>query len=396
MIRFLACFVIIGLAYVALYILSHKSSSLPRPMGNTLVQQETAPGKKPVAWTIHSFYSSDTVLDRLTDSIYNSLSDKEKVSQLIMPGTSLKKNIGLPFPEIMRLYKNRQIGGVVFLKGTKAEFASQISQLNKTSTSNKALPLIFSCDCEPALFHKKFMDADSLTTTSSLKTSEQVRKVVDDIASQIKIMGIHWNLAPVVDLSMNKEIIDNRSFGSENKNVVSQSITFIRQSSKNNIATSVKHFPGHGAVKGDSHRKLVYADSALSELANFKEVIEDAHPASVMIGHIAIPDNSRYGTKGLPASISKEIVTGLLRKDLNFNGIILTDAMNMAAVKSFRDADFRALKAGNDMVLMPLDVAALHTRLLAEMKRDSPMKDQLKASIKKVIRLKICVGAIRL
>ena len=394
--RFFACFIIIALGYVALYMLSRKPSSLPRPLGNTLVQQEHTQGKKPVPWTIHSFYSSDTLLDRLTDSIYSSLSDKEKVAQLIMPGTSLKKNIGLPFSEIMQLYKNHQIGGVVFLKGTKTEFTSQISRLNKTSISNKALPLIFSCDCEPALFHKKFMDADSLTTTSSLKTSEQVRKVVDNIASQIKSMGIHWNLAPVVDLSINKEIIDNRSFGSDNKQVVSQSIIFIRQSSQKNIATSVKHFPGHGTVKGDSHRKLVYADSALSELRNFKEVIRHAYPASVMVGHIAIPDNSRYGTKGLPASISKEIVTGLLREELDFNGIIFTDAMNMAAVKSFRDADFRAIKAGNDMVLMPLDAASLHARLLAEMKRSSPIKEQLTASIKKVIRLKICVGAILL
>ncbi len=396
MIRFFTCFLIVGLGCVALYMLSQRPSSLPRPMGNTLVRQEAATEKKLVPWTINSFYSNDTLLDRLTDSIYNSLSDKEKVAQLIMPGTSSRKNIGLPFSEIKRLYNNRQIGGVVFLKGNKIEFASQISELNKTSKSNKALPLIFSCDCEPALFHKKFMDADSLTTTSSLKTSEQVRKVVDDIASQIKTMGIHWNLAPVVDLSTNKEIIDNRSFGSDNKHVVSQSIAFISQSSQQNIATTVKHFPGHGSVKGDSHHKLVYADSSLPELSNFKAVIEAASPASVMLGHIAIPKNSRYNTKGLPASISKEVVTGLLRENLEFNGIIITDAMNMAAVKNFRDADFKAIQAGNDMVLMPLNVVALHTRLLGELKRNSLLKEQLVASIKKVIRLKICVGAIRL
>lgn len=345
-------------------------------------------------WNLKDFYSPDKALEQLVDSIYNSLGLAERAAQMIMTATSEYKGIGLSFPAVLKLYRQRLIGGILFLKGRKSVFAQEAKALMKTAADNKILSPIFSCDCEPSLFHKKFTDADSLTATSDLQDITAVEKVATTISIEMKRLGIHWNFAPVADINYNKEIIDNRSFGSNNNEVVEKSVSFILSSANNDIATSVKHFPGHGAVKGDSHKKLVYIDSVFAELDNFKNIIQRASPVSVMVGHIAVKNNREFDTKNLPASLSEKIIRRLLKDSLGFRGIVVTDAMNMGAVKDIPGADLKAVLAGNDLILYPQHTEELHRNIVKLLKTDGKKVRELANSIKKIIRLKICLGLL--
>ena len=345
-------------------------------------------------WSVEDFYSTDSILLREVDNIYNSMDVNERAAQLIMAGTGRSKAFGLPFAKIMQLYKSKVIGGVLFLKGTRNLFKEEVKKINLASVNGNILPSIFSCDCEPTLFHKKFTDADSMQATSELKTAQDVKKSAAAISNQMHQIGIQWNFAPVADVGINEEIINKRSFGNDTQQVIRKSIAFINSSTDSNIVTTIKHFPGHGAVKGDSHRQLVYIDSVLTELENFKSIIKLANPISVMIGHIAVENNETYNTNGMPSSLSKKIITTLLKINIGFKGIIVSDAMNMGAVKNIPNADYLAILAGNDIVVMPQDAQLLHKKLVRDLLSNSVLKNNLVNSVKKILKLKICLGLI--
>jgi beta-N-acetylhexosaminidase len=348
----------------------------------------------PKHFTLADFYSNNDTLAKKVDSLYKGMDIGERAAQLIMPATGVSKKYGLPFATIVQLYQSKKIGGLLFLKGTRPLFTGEIKKLNALADSTGLFPLVYSCDCEPALFHHKFTDADSMAPASLLKTNEAVAASANAVAAEMKKMGIQWNLAPVVDLGSNQAIINNRSFGNSPPDVIAKSVSFIKASAQNNIATAIKHFPGHGAITGDTHRELLYIDASLTEVNNFQAVIYQAAPISVMTGHIAIQNNPVYQTGGLPASLSEKIVTNLLKKDLGFMGIVVTDAMNMGALRNIPDADYRAILAGNDMVVMPQNVTKLHGQLVSLLRLNNGQGKSLEQSVKKLLRLKFCLGII--
>ena len=369
------------------------NGKLSAPIGNNNTGIDTTAltaGHK--NWTIRDFYSTDSILLSKVDSLYTVMSINERAAQLIMPGTGISKSFGLPFPKIVQLYNDGIIGGVLFLKGNRTLFREEIKKLNQLSATSKRLPPVFSCDCEPTIFHRKFTDADSMTAASGLKTISEVNQSASNISHEMRELGIHWNFAPVSDVNFNQDIIFNRSFGSDPADVIAKSAAFINASADSNIATTIKHFPGHGAVTGDSHRQLVYIDSLMSETENFRSIIDIAHPVSVMVGHIAVRNNKKFNTGGLPSSLSANIISGLLKNSMKFKGIVVTDAMNMRAVKNIPGADYRAIKAGNDLVVMPQNVQLLHQLLVKDLKKKSALGMELEISIKKILKLKYCLG----
>lgn len=345
------------------------------------------------SFTLGDFYSDNPLLQKQVDIIYNNLSLVERAAQLIMPATSEYYKIGIPFSEIKTAVLNKQIGGVLYLKGTKKKFAEEIQELNAFSKTSGGLPLISSCDCEPTLYHKKFRDADSVTATNLLTSDVLVEKSVERISSEIFAMGIRLNFAPVVDIAQNKEVIKTRSFSKNPDVIVSRSNKFVEVSQQMNIAATLKHFPGHGAVKGDSHKRLVYIDKVLTEIETFRKIINQSHPIAVMVGHIAINNNSDYD-ENIPASISRKVITRLLKEELGFKGIVVTDAMQMKAVLNIQNASWKAIIAGADLIIMPVDIKVLHNQIVNELKKTSSLQNQLTISIKKILRLKVCAGVV--
>lgn len=340
-------------------------------------------------YNLMDFYNYQPELEHEVDKIFNKLSDQQKVGQLLLQAVGI---YGKTESELEELVRNEKLGGVILLNGNKADFTQLTKNFNNLTKGQGSLPLLFTADAEPSLINKKIIGTKVVSKTSSIKSNTQCITVCNTISKDLKEIGIHQNYAPVCDLSnQNAAMFGSRSFGGEPKNVVNLTQTFIENSQKQGIIATAKHFPGHGFVQGDSHKQLVYIDGEMRELAVYKPLIE-AGVLSIMVGHIAIQNNPKYQTNGMPASCSRKIVTDLLKNELNFRGLIVTDAMNMGALKNIPNPCFEAVKAGCDMILMPADEEQLIQDILDEMQKNPVFKNQIYVSVKKIIRLKICLG----
>lgn len=346
---------------------------------NTLAQQFNNP----------SVQQKQQVID-----IYNQLTDEERAAQMIMIASS--ETLGFPYASHVKQKIDKGVAGnVIFLKGTTTNFKKQETYLSNSIT--KGLLPIFGCDCEPSLFHYKFTDKKRMLPTSKLQDSLKIVQSLDTINRVMEDLHININFAPVVDMAVNKEIISNRSMSTDPKKLVYLNSIFVNHEQNNNIAATIKHFPGHGAVTGDTHHNKVWINGKMTELENFRNVIKKSDPLLVMIGHISIKNNPEgYNTEnGIPSSISRKIVTDLLKKDIGFTGIATTDALNMGAVKNIPNADFEAVKAGIDLVLMPNNPEKLHAQLTAALKANDALAKQIETSVKKIILLKVITGRVK-
>lgn len=340
-------------------------------------------------FTLADFYTDNPDIDKIVNEIFISMSEDEKIGQMIVPAVG---KYGKPESEIMELIKKKRIGGVLLLKGSKDEFKKYVEKFNVELKNSNSLPLIFSADAEPSLINNKISGLKKINATNTIKNIKESSNTANEICTILKEIGINQNYAPVCDFSINKEIIGNRSFGNNEGELIKLSGEFIKQTQENNIIATAKHFPGHGNVKGDSHKEIVSVNGVLKELNVFKEII-DVGVISIMVGHIAIENNGKYNTEGLPSTLSRKIVTGLLKNELGFRGLVITDAMNMEAVSKFQSPSLKAIEAGCDMVLMPSDEIKLINSVNEKINKDSEFRKQVYESVKKVIRLKICLGS---
>jgi beta-N-acetylhexosaminidase len=328
------------------------------------------------------------VLRKRIDSIYNQLTPAQRAAQLIMVASSTFEKIGTPYSTAKRLVATGIADGVVFLKGATNEFRKQTQELTQLHTAGELAPL-FACDCEPSLFQMKWIDAPAVPKTNTLTTSQKVQSATDVINMTMQATGVNLNFAPVADVGSNKAVINNRAFSGIADSVAVRAIDFVRATQAGGIGATVKHFPGHGNVVGDSHKQQVFIEGTLTELETFRKIISQSAPAAVMIGHIVVRNNPTYTTNGLPASLSPVIIQKLLRGELGYDGLITTDALGMEGVRRVPDADFKALQAGADLALMPVNPVALHQRIIKEMQAGGPLSEQLAQSVKRVIRYKL-------
>lgn len=340
---------------------------------------------------LNDFYKYNPTLEHKVDVIFNNLSDAERVAQMIVTSAG---ELGKPESTVYKLAQENKIGGVVFLKGTAKNHKKMIDSLNIISRSKNQIPLLFSIDAEPSLFNGRLQGSQTLMKTIDIKNTKQSDSIASIINKDLIDIGFHQNFAPVVDISPENEAIKDRSFGNDKNKVVELSNQFIKTTQQQGIIATAKHFPGHGLVKGDTHKKSVYIDGDLQELEIYPPLISEG-VLSIMIAHITIQNNEKYDTNGLPASCSRKIVTDLLKEELGFKGLIITDALNiMKAVTIIVNAPLLASKAGNDMLLMPIDETATINSILAEMEKDAAYKTQVYESVKKIIRFKILLQLI--
>ncbi len=342
-------------------------------------------------FSLQDFYTNNLELNRTVDSIFNTLSDKQKVAQMIITSAG---ELGKSEVTVQKLASQDAIGGVVFLKGSKKKHTENINTLNKIAAKNKSLPLLFSMDAEPSLFASRIKGAKDVGKTIDIKNDTQSDSVVSIINQELRDIGVHHNYAPVLDISPNNEAIKSRSYGSNKDSVINLANQFIRCTQEGGIIATAKHFPGHGLVKGDTHKQSVYIDGPLEEVDNYKKIIADG-VLSIMVAHITIQNNEEYGTDGLPSSCSRKIITSLLKEKMKFNGIVISDALNiMKAVTILDNAPLLASKAGCDLILMPQNEIKTINAILAETKTNPDYKKQVMQSVKKILRLKLCAGVI--
>ena len=342
-----------------------------------------------VEYSLKDFLSENEQLDKDVDALFKTLDDTAIVAQLIMPAVG---RLGQTPQTIEAHIKKRQIGGVLMLNGSVKQFSGWITKFNKLNAANGNPGFLYSADAEPSLFNRKITGAPVVKKANEITSLEQVNACADTIAAVLKRIGINYNFAPVVDLSKNATV-GYRGFGKNPANNIPWSNAFIQRMQENGVIATAKHFPGHGLVSGDTHKSLQAIDGELKEVPTYPKLIEDG-VLSIMIGHLAVINNPKYDTKGLPATCSKTIVTDLLRNELGFKGLVVTDAMNMGGVTAIKGNSVKAIEAGVDILLMPIDAAKAHSEILARYRTDAVFKAQVDAAAKRVLRMKLCVGAI--
>lgn len=344
-----------------------------------------------------SLFAEDLIAQRQwVDSIYSNLSLEEKIGQLFMIDVFTSRSDS-ELESLESLIKSNHVGGVIFSKGNPYR---QAQLTNKIQTENK-IPLLVGMDAEWGLA----MRLDSTyafpwnMTLGAIQDTSIVRKVGQQIGKHSKRLGVHINFAPVADINTNPNnpIIGNRSFGETKDIVISHSVALMKGMHEAGILSSAKHFPGHGDTEQDSHKTLPsigFSEKRIRdiELKPFQALIDEG-VSSVMVAHLNIP--SLESQKNLPSSLSSKIVSDLLKEELGFNGLIITDALNMKGVSNSStpgEVDMEAFKAGSDILLISEDIPkAINIIKEAVLKGDITNK-RLAASVKKILYAKYKVG----
>ncbi len=331
---------------------------------------------------LYDMVSENAYLDHQVEQWYSSLTDTQKLAQLIMPDVGSSFTVS----DIKYLLKREVIGGFMILN--KNITRKDVEKLKKATKT----PLLVAMDAEPSLMAYR-TNLEGIASSNSFKTPEDIRKNTKKIADYLEKLGVNVNFAPVYDNSSNTSVIGDRSFGILPIEILPRASVFVDYFKSRNIAPTAKHFPGHGEVTGDTHKHLqVLKGLSDLELEAFQAAIDDHEVPIMMVGHLAVKSMDKYDTGGLPATLSPQIMMDLLRKKMGFRGVVITDAMNMGAVSNIKNKNILAFESGADIVLMPSNPEKLHTDLLAKVKKDPSYWKILAPKIKRVLRLKVCLG----
>lgn len=316
---------------------------------------------------MNKFISTTAALDQL--------STVEKVGQLFMPAAFIndtKEEIA----KLEKLISTHHIGGLCFFH-SRASAATNFEGKKKLTINENsfevlknlikryqkaaAYPLLIAIDAEWGLamrIEKTPQYPYAITLGANKNNSDLSYEVGKQIAKDCKSAGVHWNLSPVVDINTNaaNPVIGYRSFGDNRENVVSLARAYIKGTQSEGILTSIKHFPGHGDTATDSHLGLPVINKTKAELLEnelhpFQQLIDDGVD-SVMVGHLSVPALTTVAN--LPSSINKDIITGMLRNEMGFDGVVISDALNMHAVSKNYPVpgalEWLAFDAGNDVL----------------------------------------------
>ncbi len=333
------------------------------------------------------------------DKTYSSLSQEEKLGQLFIVALYTNKGEN-EISNVRNIVRNDKIGGLILMQDDAAREIALVNEFQQTSK----IPLMIGMDAEWGVFQRipaahKFPWA---ITLGAIQDKSLIEKMAAKIAEDCRRMGINWDFAPVVDVNTNpgNPIIGNRSFGSEVNNVVSSALPYANGLQNNNILAAIKHFPGHGDTDTDSHLDLPVVSHTQErlnavEIAPFKALM-DKGIGGVMVAHLYVP--ALEPAKGVPASISKNIITGLLKEKLGYKGLIITDALNMGAVANKYkpgELDAMAFEAGNDIMLFSQGVAAGKKLIRQAIDEGKISRSRLEESVKKILLTKYFLGLDR-
>jgi beta-N-acetylhexosaminidase len=343
-----------------------------------------------------SFTEPNIEQDRWVDSVFKKLNRRGKIAQLFFLRAHTDK--GKVYEEtVAELIRKHKVGGLVFFQGGPGRQAVLTNQYQKLAR----VPLLIAMDAEWGLG----MRLDSTIsypyqmTLGAIQDTNLIYRMGQNIAADFKRIGMHINFAPVVDINNNPNnpVINYRSFGDNKYNVALKSSAYMRGLQDAGILVSIKHFPGHGDTNVDSHNDLPvlgFTKARLDslELYPFKELIRQG-ASGVMVAHMNIP--SLDNTPNLPSTLSRPIVTGLLKEQLGFKGLVFSDAMEMKGVVKFfpdGEADVRAVIAGNDVIELSEDAPRAIKLVRRAIREKRLTMDQIDESVRKVLAAKYWAG----
>ncbi|MFT5715535.1 MAG: beta-glucosidase-like glycosyl hydrolase/CubicO group peptidase (beta-lactamase class C family) [Flavobacterium sp.] len=330
------------------------------------------------------------------DSIYDAMTFDERVGQLFMVA-AFSNGDNVHFKAIDKLITENKIGGLIFFQGGPVR---QAKLTNRFQAQSK-VPLFIGNDAEWGLGMR--LDSTSSypynMTLGAVQDLKLIEKMGAQIGKQSKRLGLQFNFAPVLDINTNPKnpIIGFRSFGEDKYKVTERATALMKGIQSEGVFATGKHFPGHGDTETDSHKELPTVSFSkerleMMEFYPYKKMFEEGL-SSVMVAHLNVP--SLESRSNYPSSISYNVVTNILQKEMGFNGLIFTDALNMKAVSNFNKTelvDLKAFLAGNDILLFPEDVP-MAIEVFRQAYEDSLLTEERVAfSVKKILKFKYLGG----
>ncbi len=363
--------------------------------------------------------------ERWAEKTLRGMTLDEKVAQLLVPSVSgvFSSTDSNAFEGWRRLVRERKVGGVhvfggsepvpaVLLNpsyGTSGSRARRSQPLEMAALLNRLqresdVPLLVTADFEGGVGYQ-VEGATRLPRAMTMGASRDaglVFRAAELAAREGRSLGVHVNFYPVVDVNNNPRnpIINLRSFGEDPALVGEMARAYVRGTHAGGMLATAKHFPGHGDTAVDTHLDLPTIDQPRTrldavELPPFRAAIAEGVDA-VMSSHIVLP--ALDPTPGVPATLSRPILTGLLREELGFDGLVFTDAMEMQAIRDHfpaGEAAARAVRAGADLVLVPPDPEAAFRGIREAVDRGDLSSEQLDRSVRRILRAKARMGLFR-
>lgn len=330
------------------------------------------------------------------DSVLNTLTLDERIAQLIMVAAYSNRDAAHQ-QDLLQMVKTHKVGGLIFFQGGPGRQALMANELQEASK----VPLLIAMDAEWGIG----MRLDSTIsfpfqmTLGAVQDDQLLYQMGEEVGRQMKRAGMHVNFAPVVDVNNNpaNPVINFRSFGEDKYNVASKSIAYMKGMQDENILTTAKHFPGHGDTDTDSHYALPQINHSRErldslELYPFRRIINSG-VGGIMVAHLNIP--ALDPTKKLPSTLSKPIVSDLLKNELGFEGLVVTDAMNMKGVTAGNQpgvVDKDAILAGNDLLEFTEDVSKTIVEVNKAIEQGLITEEDIERRVRKVLAIKRWVG----
>jgi len=330
------------------------------------------------------------------DSVMLSLSPEQRIGQLFMVAAYSNKD-EKHFRELDTLVGRYGIGGIMFMQGGPVRQAKLTNRLQRQTK----VPMLVAMDAEWGLGMRldSSMHFARQMTLGAMSDDNYVYLMGREIALKLKRLGVNVSFSPVLDVNVNaaNPVIGNRSFGESKEEVSRRGIAYIKGLQDHGVMAVAKHFPGHGDTDTDSHLALPLVPHDMKrltevELYPFKKSF-DAGVMGVMVAHLYLP--AIDSTKNLATTLSKPLVTGLLKEKMKYKGLVFTDALNMKGVSKFYkpgEVDLRALMAGNDVLLFSEDVPVALAKIKAAIKAGLLTQEEIDQRVKKILHAKYWAG----
>ena len=336
--------------------------------------------------------------DLWVDSVYNAMSEDQRLGQLFMIRAHSDKGPD-HIQKVEATIKKYHVGGLCFFQGTPEKQAELCNRYQKLS---KQLPLMVAMDAEWGLGMR--MKNTSLSfprqlTLGAVQDNRLIYEMGKEVALQLRRVGTHINFAPVADINNNaaNPVINTRSFGEDRNNVAVKSYMYMKGMQDHGVMACAKHFPGHGDTDVDSHHDLPIIPHSRERLDSIElfpfQILADYGIGSFMVAHLNIPVFDERENR--PTTLSRNMITNVLRKEMNYDGLVFTDALEMKGVTKYFDSgvvEAEALLAGNDILLLPEDMEASFREIKNYLSQNKLDHEQVEASVKRVLRAKYRLG----
>lgn len=341
-------------------------------------------------------------------NIVDSMSLEEKVAQLFLVQPEAIVDIGTATAAgdaTKQAINKTPVGGFVYFSDnlqSEQQVQDMLRNVQKYSEDRIGLPAFLSVDEEGGTVARvastgrfDVTDVGDMAKIGASGDVQQAKQAGETIGSYLSELGFNLDFAPDADVLTNPDntVVKKRSFGSDPRVVSDMSLAVAQGLAQHQVYSVYKHFPGHGATAGDTHQGYAYTDKTLdelkqSELIPFENAIRN-NAEFIMAAHISAP---RVTGDDTPASLSKTMITDILRGQMGYDGIVITDAMNMGAVTeqyTSAQAAVKALQAGADLVLMPEDFQEAYQGVLDAVKDGTLTEQRINESVTRIVKVKV-------